>query len=234
MLGLLAHGVHLLLLFLGLAGVTALLLPQLGPPHPGSRNGSYRRPTDLHEHDQRVATLRSAVDTGRLTATGRSAWAGAERDASLWRAVAVSSSAAAAVVHAAMFAPHLDQGPLISGFFLLSALAQAAWAYAVARRATSNLLLVGIFGNLAFIGLWAVTRTTGLPFGLTDGPEGVGGWDVSCVIWEWAVVLTCATGLYASAGRRRLVLGRLGALAWLWVVLSGIALMVLSLTVVHE
>ncbi len=236
MLGLLAHGLHLLLVVLGLVGVVALLLPQLRDAH-SSRAPAFRPPATVAEHEERIAELRSAVRTGQLTVpralASKGSGAHAELDASLWRSVAVSSSGAAAFVHAAMFPHHLSEGLLLGAFFLLSSVAQALWAVLVARRATDRLLLIGVFGNLACIGLWATTRTVGLPFGLIPGPEGVGAWDVSCVVWEWAVVLACTAGLHANHDRRQLALGRLGQRAWLWVGLSGVALAVLSLTVGH-
>ena len=237
MLGLLAHGLHLLLLVLGLVGVGALVLPQLHQTRL-SRGPSYRRPATVAEHDERVAALRASLATGQLTAPPLlESTTPRERvlhDPSLWRVMAVSSSGAAAFVHAALFPHHLQEGLLLGAFFLASAVVQAGWAYRVAREATSDLLAAGIIVNLALIALWAVTRTVGLPFGLLPGPEEVGGWDVSCVIWESTVVLACVAGLRTSTRQRRLVLGHLGRWAWWWMALCGIALIVLSLTVAHE
>ena len=44
--------------------------------------------------------------------------------------------------------------------------------------------------NAGFIGLWAVTRTLGLPVLLPE-PEAVGPWDVTCVAWQLVVVVAC-------------------------------------------
>ncbi|MCW2847642.1 MAG: hypothetical protein JWR90_1616, partial [Marmoricola sp.] len=158
----------------------------------------------------------------------------AERDGSLWRAVAVSSSGAAAYIHAALFPHHVEEGLLLGAFFLVSALGQAAWAWLMARAVTRELLLVGLGGNLALIALWAVTRTVGLPFGLLPGPEGMGAWDVCCVVWEWAVALACAVGLTGDQRRWGLPLGALGRHALLFLSVSVVVLAVLSLAVSHE
>lgn len=231
MAGLLAHGVHLLLVILGLIGVAVLLLPQLHSAR--SRRTTSRPPADRDEHQQRIAQLREAVQDGRLTsdpdpAASPPAPALAARDASLWRAVAVSSSVAAAGVHAVVFPHHLDEAFLVGVFFLAITLAQAAWACLVCLDATRQLLLAGIAGNLALVALWAVSRSVGLP---VLGRESVGGWDLAAGAWELILVAACLVGLRRSAAQRALVLGDLGRLAWSWVALSGVALVVLTLTV---
>ena len=53
------------------------------------------------------------------------------------------------------------------------------------------LLVAGAVGNIAVIGLWAITRTLGLPFGLLPEPEAVGPWDVACGGWELIVACSC-------------------------------------------
>src|SRR6478735_3713917 len=67
MLGLLAHGFHLLLLVLGLAGVLYLLFPQVQAATRSSRRTTYRAPASPSEHEQRVAELRASVLGGQLT-----------------------------------------------------------------------------------------------------------------------------------------------------------------------
>ena len=235
MLGLLAHGFHLLLVVLGLVGVAVLLFPQLQAAR-ASRRTSFRRPASPDEHQQRVAALRAALQSGSLTtpdgialrATTREA-----RDASAWRAVAVASSVAAAGVHAAVFPHHLEESFVVGVFFLAVTLAQAAWACLVTLDATSGRLLVaGIVGSLGLVALWAVSRTVGLPFGL--GREAVGGWDIASGIWELAVVAACLVGLRRPHSDRALVMGDLGRTAWAWALLSGVVLLVLTLTVTHN
>ena len=232
MLGLLAHGFHLLLVVFGLVGVAVLLFPQVQAAARSSRRTAFRPPANLSEHEQRVAELRAAVASGRLTtpevvlrSRGREA-----RDAATWRAVAVASSMAAAGVHAAVFPHHLQESYVVGISFLAMTLGQAAWACLVTIDASKDRLLVaGIVGNLGLVALWAVSRTSGLPFGL--GREAVGGWDIAAVTWELVLVAACLLGLRHAPAERTLVMGDLGRTAWAWVLLSVLVLLVLTLTV---
>jgi hypothetical protein len=234
MLGLLAHGLHLLLIVLGVVGVGALLLPQVSASR--SRALEFRTPATRDEHEQRVAELRTAVRSGQLTAPRLAdhrppEWPGG-RDPSPWRAVAAFSSLAAAVVHAEVFPHHLEEGLLVGAFFLMAAAAQGIWAFQIVQSATLSRLVAGVVGNLVLIGLWAVSRTVGLPFGL--GREPVGAWDVAAVTWQLCVVVACVLGLRTSADDHCLPLGRLGLRTWVWVLASVSVLAFLSLTVSHE
>ena len=122
---------------------------------------------------------------------------------------------------------------MVGAFFLVVTLAQAAWACLVLLNATDDrLLLAGIAGSLGLIALWATSRTVGLPFGL--GREPVGAWDVACFVWEAVLVAACLVGLRRPAAERGLVLGDLGRAAWTWVLLSGVLLVVMTLTVSHS
>jgi hypothetical protein len=228
MLGLFAHALHLLLVLLGLAGVAVLLFPQVQAAR--SRRTTFRPPADATEHEERVATLRAAVHSGRLTAvpeTAASAPGSADRDSSTWRAVAVGSSVAAAGVHAAVFPHHLDEAVVVGVFFLAMTLGQAAWACLVSLEATRDRLVAGILGNLGLVALWGVSRTVGLP-GL--GREAVGGWDLAAVAWELVIVGACLVGLRRDTRERALALGGLGRVGWSWAALSAAALVLLTLT----
>ncbi|WP_051276764.1 hypothetical protein [Marmoricola sp. URHB0036] len=233
MLGLLAHGFHLLLLVLGLAGVLYLLFPQVQAATRSSRRTTHRPPASAQEHDQRVAELRASLLGGRLTTSGQASLAASSRvarDSSTWRGLAVGSSVAAAGGHAAVFPHHLGEAWYLGLFFLLVTLSQAAWAVLVLLDATSDrLLLAGIAGSLGLIVLWTVSRTAGLPFGL--GREPVGGWDLACAVWELVVAATCFVGLRRPLLDRARVMGDLGRAAWAWTALSGATLLVLTLTV---
>lgn len=233
MLGVLAHGFHLLLVVLGLVGVAYLLLPQVQAATRSSRRTAFRPPANPTEHEQRVAALRAAVQSGQLTTPDAAAVHASlreARDSSLWRGLAVGSSAAAAGAHAAVFPHHLQEAWFVGLFFLVVTLAQAAWASLVTLDATdARVLVAGIAGSLSLIALWGVSRTVGLPFGL--GREPMGGWDIACGVWELVVVAACLVGLRRPHAQRALVMGGLGPLAWAWVALSGAVLVVLTLTV---
>jgi hypothetical protein len=198
-----AHGVHYAIIGVGVLGLIALLAPRFlgsGPTAPRD------------EHERRVLALRSAIAHGNLagaeltttnlSATTQDPTLVASRESWLSRAsvlttaqrvllpLAVVSSAAAAGVHAAVGPAHFREGTLIGLFFACSALVQLAWAGLVAVHSSRSLLLAGALGNVAVIGLWATTRTLGLP-GLLPRPEAVGPWDLACVGWELLVVVAC-------------------------------------------
>jgi hypothetical protein len=233
MLGLLAHGFHLLLVVFGLAGVAYLLFPQVQAATRSSRRTTFRAPVTTSEHDERVAALRAAVHSGQLTASDHvlaRVQARTARDSSTWRGLAVGSTVAAAGAHAAVFPHHVEEAWYLGLFFLVVTLVQAAWAVLVFLDATSDrLLLAGIVGSLGLVVLWTVSRSVGLPFGL--GREPVGGWDIACAVWELLVAATCVVGLRRPRAQRALVMGDLGRVAWGWAALSGLTLLVLTLTV---
>lgn len=100
-------------------------------------------------------------------------------------------SAGAGVIHFAMTPIHASTGwqePL--GF------AAAGWfqlviaAMVFADRAGKRVIQAAVLGNLAFIGVWAWSRTAGLPFGETPGvAESVGAIDAACVALQVGVIL---------------------------------------------
>jgi hypothetical protein len=193
-----AHGIHYAVVGVGILGLVALLSPQF--------LAETRAPRD--EHEARVRALRSTMARSGLAADNLPATAldpiqVATQEIRLSRApvltaaqrvllpLAVVSSAAAAGVHAAVGPEHFRESALFGLFFAASALAQLVWSAAVAVHASRLLLMWGALGNLSVIGLWAVTRTIGLPFGLLPAPEALGPWDVACAAWELVVVCGC-------------------------------------------
>jgi len=199
-----AHDVHYAVLGVGVLGLIALLTPRL--------LAAPKVPRD--EHEARVHALRSALSQDgpasiSPTAPGPGPLAsddGWSRPAPALTAtqrvllpLAVVSSAAAAGTHAAVLPPHLDESLLFGAFFAGSALLQLLWAGTAAVRGSRRLLVAGAVGNLAVIGLWAITRTLGLPFGLLPGPEALGPWDVACAGWELVVVCSCIAMVQSSA-----------------------------------
>jgi hypothetical protein len=258
-LGLFAHAVHLGLVVFGLVGVGLLLLPGWRESRAARHgNSAWRVPATLSEHERRVAALRHAVGAGGVGAGELSvappdaalARLGEEplppqRDASLWRAFAVLSSMAAGIVHLAVFPHHIVEAGLVVGLFFVAAAAwQAWWAWQLTHEVTGSQLGAGIAGSVALIVLWAWSRTLGLPFGFTDGPEKMGAWDLACEFWQVCVVLSCLRALKLHRGLRagrnndlldpddpdRLSMGRLGTVAWAWAGVCAVALIVLSVT----
>jgi hypothetical protein len=128
--------------------------------------------------------------------------------------VAAALSLAAAAVHAIVMPPHLHEDVLYGGFFAALALGQLAWAIAVVLRPQTRLLAVGAAANLAVVGLWLLTRTAGIPFGVAAGRrEPVGVLDVSCALLELGVVACCALLLVTTAQARQSSSGYAGATA---------------------
>jgi len=221
-----AHSIHYLIVYGGLVGVAFLLVPQL------AFRGEVRSPRTPFE--QRIADLRYTVDQGLLgtgaTLTRPRVQVRRTYSESLLP-LAVTSSAAAAGVHAAVGPAHLSEGFLVGSFFVFSSLFQLGWAALVTTRPSRTLLVLGIGANLAFITLWGVTRTMGLPFGLTSGAEGVGPWDLSAVLWEVTVVATCLRQLRVSHGSTYVGSWmRWSAWARTWLVVSVLALGMLTVT----
>lgn len=193
----LAHGLHVAMLLGGLWGLAALLLPQAVERRTRCRASEPPLRYDGDEHARRVAELRRAAASGALASGATLVTPAPTPSASPARTPAVSlplvlvAGTAAAGIHAAVAPAHLLEEPLFGLFFLLVAGAQLGWVAALATRPSDFLLRAGIALNLALIGLWLVTRTLGLPFGLLPEPHPVGGWDVACVLWQGVVVFSC-------------------------------------------
>lgn len=75
-------------------------------------------------------------------------------------------------------------------FFVAVALCQLIWARAVLVRPSTTVLAAGIAGNVAAVALWALSRTTGAPFGPHAGePELVRAADLCVLLLEVYVVM---------------------------------------------
>ena len=198
----LAHGIHYAIVAAGIVGILALLLPQLHERLPGRHAGRLagsrqRAPRDAHE--ARVMMLRAEIAAGSLgggTRVGTQSLETPVPESTLPFATrtllptAFVASTAAAGVHAAMAPSHLAHAATSGVFFLASAAFQVAWAAGLVVGVSRRVAVLGAVANLAFVGLWLVTRTVGLP-GLMVRPEAVGPWDVACVTWELVVVVVC-------------------------------------------
>lgn len=205
----LAHGIHVTMVLLGLWGLAALLLPQALERRALKRRAttsSYAVDTATSEHARRVAELRSQLGGGALAVRAAPPTEGVATIAprhpatpALGLPLALVAGAAAAGIHAAVAPAHVAEDPLFAVFFLLTALAQLAWVLAVSFRPTLSLLHLGIALNGALIALWVVTRLVGLPLGLLNQPHPVGGWDVACVVWELVCIAAALRVVRGSA-----------------------------------
>ena len=120
-------------------------------------------------------------------------------------AVAVAASATAGVIHFAAISEHWATYRAAGIFFLALGAFQVVWAALVAGRPGRGLYAAGAAASLVTIAVWAVSRTSGLPFGPFAGiPERVGRADVISTILEELLVLAIVVLAFAPAGSRGL------------------------------
>jgi hypothetical protein len=134
-----------------------------------------------------------------------------------WQLAAVCT-VASGVVHAVATPHHATEHVAFGVFFFLCTFGQFGWATMALTSPTPSLLWSGLGLNVLLIGLWVVTRTVGLPLGLTSGPEGIGAWDVAATVWELGA-LACCVRLLLTGSRPALVPARSGV----WVVRAAVA-----------
>src|SRR4051794_30747502 len=102
-------------------------------------------------------------------------------------------SLAAGILHLSAASQHREHR-LVFAFFIGAAVVQLAWAGLVVQRPTRRLLVAGALLNAAFVGVWILSRTTGVP--LVAGAktaEELGLKDTVCAIFE--VLLVAGVGL---------------------------------------
>lgn len=153
-----------------------------------------------------LAPQETIVDTKRMrkqSAGGRSI--ARLRLGRMLLASAAMLSLVAALVHMWFIPEHYGEWWGYGLFFFAAATLQLFYSGALLLWPGRNLFLVGIAGNALIIGLYAVTRTTGIP---SVGPdagavEQVAVLDMLCVLAETAQVLVLA----ALAGRPDLFAG---------------------------
>jgi hypothetical protein len=129
---------------------------------------------------------------------------------------AAGVSLVAAWVHLAYMPSHFREWWAEGAFFLAVGAFQAALAVLLLRRPGTWILLAGIAGNLAVIGMYVLSRTVGAPLGPHAGvPEDAGTIDLATTAGEVCLV-GLLLGLLDGATRRRAanVLLALGVLLW--------------------
>jgi hypothetical protein len=132
--------------------------------------------------------------------------------------LAAALSLAAALIHLWVVPEHLREWWGHGAFFLALALAQGLGAALLLRWPDEQpLFLAGIFGNLAVIALYVVSRTAGVPFGPHAGmaEEMAGVLGLGATAAELGIVVALVTLLEGSwRGRTMNALLFVGALAW--------------------
>jgi hypothetical protein len=109
-------------------------------------------------------------------------------------------SAAAGVIHFAMVPSHMGEWAAEGVAFAVVGWVQLAVALLVVVRPSRLLLAATIVANVAFVGAWVVSRTTGPPFGPHSGvAESASLVDITTVGLEMALVLLAALALIRPA-----------------------------------
>jgi hypothetical protein len=94
-------------------------------------------------------------------------------------------SGGAGVVHSIVAGRHFQEWWVFGTFFVVAAAAQMVWSVAVLTWPSRALLIVAVAGNLAIVGIWTVSRASGLPLGPDAGrAEPVGALDVVAGCYE--------------------------------------------------
>jgi hypothetical protein len=113
---------------------------------------------------------------------------------------AAALSVVAAAIHLIVCPEHFGESALYGSFFAVVTALQLGWSAVVVVRPGRRVLVAGGVGNALTVGLWALTRTAGIPLGPERGVvEAVGTLDVLCAIAEVGVVATC---VWVVVGRR--------------------------------
>lgn len=143
--------------------------------------------------------------------------------ATVW--VLALASVGAAVVHFAYASAHFGEYWAYGAFFVAVAWLQLLWSFAIVTRATRLLLLAGAALNGLIIGVWVLSRTTGVLVGPSrSSAEAIGYPDVLSTVLEAIVVVGVAVALVVVAkssghGRRRV---------WLTPLLVGVSLLAVA------
>lgn len=132
----------------------------------------------------------TTLDTGRTAVPAPS-------PVPLARRVAAIGSVVAALIHYAVVPEHLSEWWAFAIFFSAIGMFQLIWAVLVHTGEERAVLLSGLAVNAGVLALWAVSRTSGLPFGPESGEAEAIGWlDVLSGAAELVVIAGILLTLY--------------------------------------
>jgi hypothetical protein len=123
--------------------------------------------------------------------------AATKTDSRLAARLAALASFGAAIIHFAVVPNHWQEWMPAGLFFVAIALFQLLWARVVLARPTTPVLAGGAAINVGAIGLWAVSRTAGAPFGPHAGEaELVQAADLCALLLQIYVVMGAGWAIY--------------------------------------
>ena len=110
------------------------------------------------------------------------------------------------MVHATVLSDHYREWALAGLFFLALQVAETLLGLAVLLAGGRRVAIAVVAGNLATLGVWALSRTAGLPFGppVFRVPEAVGAADLACVALELLAIILLLPCALAIAPERLL------------------------------
>lgn len=115
------------------------------------------------------------------------------------RVLLASLSAAAGAIHLVMAPIHAGSSSLEAWGFAGAGWFQIAFAGFILARPSKLWLQLTVLANLAFIGVWVVSRTAGLPFGphagTAEAVEAVGTIDTVTVVFEVLLIAMAAVAI---------------------------------------
>lgn len=110
--------------------------------------------------------------------------------------IAAIALALAGLLHLVIAPTHWEHAPAHGLFFVISGLAEIAWAIAFIRRPGLKLSIAGLVMAVGLVVLWAISRIWPAPFG--HGPEEIDPYGLICKLTEAVGVLTLALILFQS------------------------------------
>ncbi|MCU1595032.1 MAG: hypothetical protein JWO12_2424 [Frankiales bacterium] len=136
------------------------------------------------------------------------------------------SSVGAGAIHVALGPEHMSEWAVLGIGFYVSGFLQLAWGARLVMTESRRLMAFGVFQSVLYVGVWLMSRTTGLPLGPQQWQaESSGRADLICIALE-SVVALGALYLLRKPAAGHAPAGRLAVRG----VLSAVALTVLATT----
>ena len=116
---------------------------------------------------------------------------------------AASGAGGSALIHFAVAPEHFAEWWGFGLFFVVCGEVQIGWVLLLGRFHSRRMPAIGVAGSVFLLLVWALSRTTGLPFGPTPGiPEPVSLPDLVSALLECLTAAACTWALLAPARLR--------------------------------